>query len=121
MSGGYCYGEPEPTEPCPYCATVCHADFVDVGIGYTQCGPFHCEVCGASEIGPYDEDRPLSEDEGRTGWYAPDSEPGSSVNVIGGRVVGHAEMNDAYRSTFVGNPLHDVPGYVENWFAEVRK
>ncbi len=121
MSGGYCYGEQEPTESCPYCETICRADFVDVGVGMTQCGPFHCESCRATEIGPYDEVRPLSDDEKRTGWYAPDSEPGSSANVIGWRVVGYREMADAYRSQFAGNPLHNVPGYVEDWFQDIRK
>lgn len=118
---GYAYGQHEPTEPCPYCGTICRADFVDVGVGMTQCGPYHCDKCHASEIGPYDEPRPLSADEQRTGWYAPDSEPGSSANVIGGRIVSHVQMRDTYRSAFVGNPLHDAPGYVEDWFEKVRK
>lgn len=37
---------------CPYCDTEMEADFVDVGVGYVQCGPYHCYSCGASEIGP---------------------------------------------------------------------
>ncbi len=72
MSGnGYSYGDHEPTENCPYCKTVCRADFVDIGVGMQQCGPFHCNACGASEIGPYDAERELTADEHRTGWYAP--------------------------------------------------
>jgi len=118
---GYTYGEHEPTENCPYCNTVCRADFVDVGVGMTQCGPYHCENCHASEIGPYDQERVLSTDEQRTGWYAPESEPGSSVNVIGGRIVSHVQMRETYRQEFVGNPMYEVPGYVENWFDEIRK
>jgi hypothetical protein len=41
-------------EKCPYCGTECYADWVDVGIGEAQCGPYYCENCGASEIGSYD-------------------------------------------------------------------
>ena len=118
---GYTYGEREPTEPCPYCGTVCRADFVDVGVGMTQCGPYHCESCGASQIGPYDEERPLTDDEKRTGWYGPESEPGSSANVIDGRVVRHDQMKDAYRQEFAGNPLYHERGRVEGWFAEMRR
>jgi len=55
MTGGYCYGEPKPKERCPYCGAMCCADFVDIGVGMIQCGPYHCEACGASQIGPYDE------------------------------------------------------------------
>ena len=118
---GYCYGEQQPTENCPYCRAVCEADFVDVGVGFTQCGPYHCEQCGSSEIGPYDKERPLSEDEKRTGWYAPGAEPGSSANVIGGKIVTHRQMTETYKQVFTGNPLYEVPGYVEQWFEDVRR
>lgn len=118
---GYAYGQHEPTEPCPYCGTLCRADFVDNGVAMQQCGPYHCDACGASEIGPYDEPRDLTPEETETRWYAPGTEPGSSANVIAGRVVSHVQMRDTYRREFVGNPKYDVPGYVENWFAEVRK
>ena len=96
MSGGYAYGEPEPTRQCPYCKANCDADFVDVGIGYQQCGPYHCDNCEASEIGPCDEERELTPDEERTWWYAPGSKPGSSANVIEGRFVSHEEMRRRY-------------------------
>ncbi|MCQ8781705.1 sortase family protein [Mangrovibrevibacter kandeliae] len=121
MSGGYSHGEHEPTRPCPYCGTICRADFVDVGIGYTQCGPYHCDNCLASEIGPYDENRPLSEQEREAGWYAPGAEPGSTANVIGGRIVSHVQARDTYRREFAGNPLHDEPGHVEQWWAKQRE
>lgn len=119
--GGYTYGEAEPTEACPYCGTTCNADFVDVGVGYTQCGPFHCESCGASEIGPFDEDRELTPEERKVGWYRPGSEPGSSANVIQGKVVGYKEMQVIYRAEFVGNPLWHDKDYVDNWWKEIRK
>lgn len=118
---GYPYGQHEPMEKCPYCATICRADFVDIGVGFQQCGPYHCDACFASEIGPYDEPRELTRREKETGWYAPHSEPGSSANVIGGRIVSHVQMRDAYRDEFLGSALYDWPGEVEKWFAEVRK
>ncbi|MDK4729363.1 hypothetical protein [Rhizobium phaseoli] len=121
MSGGYAYGDAQPTESCPYCGATCEADFVDVGIGYTQCGPYHCEDCLASEIGPYDEKRELSEDERRTGWYRPGAEPGSSANVIGGKIVGHATAKRVYRDEFYNNPRWEDKDYVANWWADQRK
>lgn len=121
MSGGYSYGENEPTENCPYCKTVCRADFVDIGVGFQQCGPYHCEACGASEIGPNDDERPLTADERAAGWYAPGAEPGSSANVIGGRVVSHVQARAAYRQEFVGNPLHADEKYVAEWWKKLRK
>lgn len=118
---GYAYGQNEPTENCPYCALPCRADFVDIGVGFQQCGPFHCEQCGASEIGPYDEPRELTEREKETGWYRPGREPGSSANVIGGKVVSHVQMKAAYQNEFAGNPMYDWPGEVEKWLEEIRK
>lgn len=96
---GYAYNEEEPVENCPYCGTECYADFVDVGVGYQQCGPYFC-YCGASEIGPCDDERPLSQKEKETGWYAPDSEPGSSANVINGVIVDHKTMELVYRANY---------------------
>lgn len=41
---------------CPYCGyDKCDADFVDVGIGFIQCGPYFCDNCNASEIGSFDD------------------------------------------------------------------
>ena len=50
------YSLKEYTEKCPYCGSECEADWVDVDVSLVQCGPFHCENCGASEIGPYDDE-----------------------------------------------------------------
>jgi len=66
----YTYGEREPVEKCPYCGASCDAPFVDIGLGFQQVGPYNCE-CGAVQIGPYDKPSDLSDDEKRTGWYAP--------------------------------------------------
>lgn len=121
MSGGYKYGDHEPTESCPYCQTICRADFVDIGVGMIQCGPFHCEECGASEIGGYDDPRPLTDDERGTGWYAPNSKPGSTANVINGRIVSHVQARDTYKREFAGNPLWHDKEYVEAWWDGHRK
>lgn len=68
---GHLYGEAEPTESCPFCGETCEADFVDIGIGYQQCSPYHCEACGASQMGPNDDDKDpaLSPEERKCGWF----------------------------------------------------
>lgn len=106
-------------EPCPYCGTRCHADWCDVGVpgALRQVGPFHCDACGASEIGANDKERQLSAKEQRTGWYGPGSEP---ANVIAGRIVSHQEMLSVYRAEFTGNPAYQVPGAVDEWWEQVR-
>lgn len=118
---GYTYGEHQPTEACPYCGAICDADFVDIGVGMTQCGPYHCDQCHAVEIGPYDESREITEKEEKYGWYLPERGPGSSANVIGGRVVSHQIMRDTYQREFTGNPLWHDKAYVENWWEKIKK
>ena len=34
---------------CPACGLIATADFVDIGVGMQQCGPFGCEACGWKE------------------------------------------------------------------------
>jgi len=126
------------TERCPYCNARCDADWCDVGVGEIQCGPFHCNRCGASEIGPYDEyvnpfrqrilpdgrdlnkGRVLTQEESDKGWYAPESMPGSSANVIDGNVVSHSVMKDTYQDEFKGNPLWNDKSYVDDWYKKTR-
>ncbi|WP_419962149.1 hypothetical protein [Psychrobacillus sp. BM2] len=55
-----------PERECPYCNESMEADFVDVGVGMVQCGPYHCESCGASEIGPEWDDWCYKDREGNT-------------------------------------------------------
>lgn len=119
--GGFAYGDHEPTSPCPYCGTICRADFVDVGVGFTQCGPYHCDNCFASERGPYDEPRELTAEERKTGWYKPGAEPGSSANVIGGKIVSHIQARDTYQREFKDNPLWHDKAYVEDWWTDQRR
>lgn len=102
------------SEKCPYCGTECEADWVDVGVGLVQCGPFHCENCHASEIGPeikkwyvydFEEDKaiwkeghPFSEKEIETGWYDPKSKKVSPyANTVNGKLVDHQTARVAYK------------------------
>ncbi len=63
-----------PKENCPYCGAECEAEFVDIGVGMQQCSPYMCMTCHAYEIGPYDDEKVLTPEEQKTGWYAPDPE-----------------------------------------------
>lgn len=108
---GYCYGEQEPKERCPYCSALCCADFVDIGVGYTQCGPYHCEGCGASEIGPYTSDAGLSDQERKLGWYRPGSPPDPLANVDDdGRIIRYFEADTLYRAKLGVAPRYDQHG-----------
>jgi hypothetical protein len=109
---------------CPYCQTECEADWVDVGVGHVQCGPYYCQNCGASEIGAYDNlgydrnlecidiENPLyqgrveyfkvpsgsriTQEEYDIGWYKPGAPLGSTVNTCGGKYVKHDEAKMLY-------------------------
>jgi hypothetical protein len=37
---------------CPKCGAIAAADFVDIGVGMQQCGPYACEHCGWCETNP---------------------------------------------------------------------
>lgn len=112
----------EPTQPCPYCGTETECDWVDVGVGSVQCGPYHCYDCGASEIGPerwdwverdeeghalYTDDfqavmkegHPFSEKELETGWYDPSKEKKISpyANTVNGNLVDHITAKEMYK------------------------
>lgn len=78
---GYTYGEPEPKVPCPYCGEKCSADFCDVGVGMVQVGPYNCSQCRASEAGAYEDAESREDYDPQTGWYTPESPPGSTANV----------------------------------------
>ena len=105
-----------PSQKCPYCSNDCEADWVDVGVGMVQCGPYHCEVCHASEIGPekrkwfklekvdgeyktiWLEGAPFNDNEKKYGWYDP--EKGGKIspyaNTVGGKLVDHITAKEAY-------------------------
>lgn len=94
------------------------ADFVDIGIGMQQCGPYHCFSCGASEIGreagDYDDngkwvevDLELDEDEKRTGFYKGRISP--YANQVNGVPVSHKVADAVYRAKYFeenGNPYN---------------
>lgn len=104
---------------CPYCRAICDCDLVDVGVGLVQCGPYHCDNCGASEAGSSPED--LARMDRKTGWFAPGEPPSSLANMIDGRLATAAETRDAYRARFAGSPDYETPGVVEDWYAQQRK
>ena len=110
-----------PLRECPYCNCFCEADWVDIGVGMQQCGPYHCDNCGASEMGPYDESRELTDEEVMTNWYGPKSEPGSSANVVNGKIVSAEVMKAEYKREFTNNPLWYHKEYVDDWYKNIRK
>lgn len=101
------YNDPKP---CPYCGFPCHADFVDIEVGMLQCGPYFCENCGASQIGPYDDTdlylfneitnktRILLEKEKQTGWYLPNGRLGNTVNIYKGKYITHQQAEFLYKN-----------------------
>lgn len=108
---GYRYDEREPKERCPYCNALCVADFVDIGIGFQQCGPYHCERCGASEIHPNDDQDQLTENEKKIGWYEPGKDPSPLANTDeNGNIITHYEADTLYRAKKGVPPRYDKYG-----------
>lgn len=72
-------------------------DRVDVGVGEVQCGPYHCEGCGASEIGPeaMEPGFEASDEERKTGYYRNRHSP--HANTFQGQLVDHRTAKDLYR------------------------
>jgi hypothetical protein len=102
--GKHKYSEPfkgaysEPKAICPYCSfAFCEADYVDVGIGVVQCGPYYCPNCKASEISSRDK-RKLTEKEEETGWYEPFTKVSETANTIKGVLVDHKTAKIAYEN-----------------------
>jgi hypothetical protein len=108
----------EPKEDCPYCGCETECDWVDVGVGSVQCGPYHCYNCHASEIGPefsewrtfegdletgfkavWKEGHPFNENEMKFGWYDPNKERKISpyANTVNGHLVDHKTAKEMYR------------------------
>lgn len=104
-----------PSQDCPYCGCECEADFVDVGVGMVQCGPYHCENCHASEIGPEMIYEDLSDENGhyvmggvknkedftekelKIGWYEPQRQKISPyANTVNGKLVDHKVAKEMY-------------------------
>ena len=82
---------------CPYCGhDDCYADFCDVGVGLVQCGPYHCESCGAIEIGAYDKKLELSIKEVEFGWYEPNRMYEGCANNVNGTLIYHKLAKKMY-------------------------
>lgn len=86
-----------PTQACPYCNAQCECDWVDVGVGFVQCGPYYCPDCGASEA-HCDDQRAMTEEEARTGWYAPGTPVSELANTCCGVLVDHQTAKTLYDS-----------------------
>lgn len=85
-----------PKAICPYCGyDGCEADYVDVGVGMVQCGPYYCTECHASEAS-YLDTRELSNREKETGWYEPESPVSENANTVGGMLVDHKTAKAMY-------------------------
>lgn len=113
MAGGHSYNEQEPKERCPYCNALCCADFVDIGVGYQQCGPYHCEACGSSEIGAFDsyDENDMTPQERSTGWYEPGKPAGSSANTDDkGKHIRYFEADTLYRQSCGVSARYDSSG-----------
>lgn len=113
----------EPVEQrCPYCWEWCEADWVDVEVGLVQCGPFFCTNCGASSIGPYDEPRPLTYAERKTGWYRPGSPVSDKANTFMGIPVSHKTAKRLYEMGLLDppgpkpRPGEGVVDVIRRWF-----
>jgi hypothetical protein len=88
-------GDVDWSTPCPYCGSPCDCDLVDVGIGNVQCGPYFCENCQASQIGPNDNNE-ATEEEQRIGWYGPGRPVSDQANTVAGLLVDHRTARTMY-------------------------
>lgn len=89
-----------PSTNCPFCGKGCEADWVDVGVGMIQAGPYHCESCRASEVGPYDKTEGRYDIDHRFGWYKPESPAGSSANTNeDGEIISWKDADTEYRAS----------------------
>lgn len=85
-----------PKSTCPYCGNKeCEADWCNVEVGMVQCGPYVCRDCGASEIGPFDENT-LTETEKEKHWFEP-GHFGTTANTYEGVHIDHKTTLDLYR------------------------
>jgi hypothetical protein len=87
-----------PTNKCPYCGTECEADWVDVGVGKVQCGPYYCENCKASSIGAYDDTTRATPEENKIGWYGPGKPVSDKANTCLGIPVDHKTAKKLYEA-----------------------
>jgi hypothetical protein len=86
----------QPTQTCPYCGEEMECDWVDIGVGCVQCGPYHCDNCGASEMGPEDVLDDVTDEECKTGYYK-GGRNSPYANQVGGLLVDHKTALGLYR------------------------
>lgn len=99
---------------CPFCQFPMEADYVDVGIGMVQCGPYCCDNCRASECGPeYNGSKEsadaldLDAEERKFGFYKNKISP--HANQHEGKVISHKQADAIYRANYFdlhGNPYN---------------
>ena len=94
---------------CLYCDFPMECDMVDIGVGFQQCGPYHCDNCGASEIHPDDDKSELTQEEIRTNFYKV-GKVSSKANVdANGKLISHKQADYLYRKKCFkehGNPYN---------------
>jgi hypothetical protein len=71
-------------------------DRVDVEVGEIQCGPYHCDNCGASEIGheAMELGFEATDEEQKTGYYRGRHSP--YANTVQGTLVDHKTAKRLY-------------------------
>ena len=97
-------------ETCPFCKfEQCEADWVHNGVALVQCGPFHCDKCGATEMGPETRDESkLTEEERNAGWYKADNASMTCAPTVGGVLVGNHHVAKALYAAGLLDPFKEV-------------
>lgn len=113
-----------PSEKCPYCNSDCEADWVDVGIGMVQCGPYHCQSCNAYELqsGYNGDPESWTDKERETGWREPAKE--SQISCIGcektpdeiEEYIEYGKMEEVTPTQFVIENEGTYNGFLKNRF-----
>lgn len=99
-------------DTCPFCKfEQCEADWVHNGVALVQCGPFHCDKCGATEMGPEARDESkLTEEERNVGWYKTNNASMTCAPTVGGVLVGdHRVAKVLYDAGLLDPPKNVAP------------
>lgn len=89
-----------PQSQCPYCQSMCDADWCDVGVGMQQVGPYYCHDCGASEASAFGKPEERPDYDHETGWYRPGAPIDDLANKDGeGNPIGWQEADTQYRES----------------------
>ncbi len=90
---------------CPFCQGPAECDEVDVGVGFVQCGPYVCQICGANQMGPELSEHlfggpppeGVTEEELKVGWYRTLHRVSPHANTFQGELVSHEVATRLYR------------------------